>query len=93
MYFIRPNTRTPCTATTSAYRYPTWVSGATYNKGDIVRDATDNADFKCRVYSYSSTTRPGAAYWYYWEQLTADGAATASPATYKSTFATSNYDA
>ena len=93
MYFIRPNTMTPCVATTSAYKYPTWVSGRTYNKGDIVRDATDNADFKCRVYSYSSTTRPGAAYWYYWERLTANGSASVGPATYKSTFATSNYDA
>jgi len=93
MYFIRPNAIAPCVATTSAYRYATWVSGATYNKGDIVRDATDNADFKCRVSAYSSATRPGLAYWWYWERLTANGAATAYPATYKSTFATSSYDA
>lgn len=86
MYFIRANTCTPVIATTASYRYPTWVSGATYNKGDIVRDSTANADFKCRVYSYSSTTRPGSAYWYYWLRLTADGAASVGQATYSSTF-------
>ena len=86
MYFVRSNTLTPCTATTGSYRYPTWVSGQTYNKNEIVRDATANADFKCRVYAYSSTTRPGAAYWYYWSRLNSDGNAAVGQSTYKSTF-------
>lgn len=86
MYFLKANECSPVVATTGSYRYPTWVSGATYNKGDIVRDATDNADYKCRVYSYSSTTRPGAAYWWYWERLTANGAASVGESTYSATF-------
>lgn len=93
MYFVHENTVTPTVSGTPSYRYPDWVNGAVYNRGDMVRDTTANCDFQCNVYVLTSTTRPGAAAVGLWERRpygAADGSAE-TVATFSTTFAISNY--